>query len=362
MAKVLFVGTNDLSGKSGGSICSMRNYDVLVAIFGEENIVRYELCAEKQKTIWEKIRYYWALLFRKSTYHKISISREQLSDIDLLYVDNAYAARCISEFRKQGLKGKIIVFFHNCEYDFRLQGIGHVSRWKYWLQKKAVMHNESLALAQADACIFLTARDYNREKAIYGITPKEYVVCPITMHDAYHPSNSDMQRTGHTKPIYTFVGSYFGANIHALQWFMTKVLPHVNITLRVVGKNMNRLKNDIDCSHIEIYSDVADVAPFVLESDYMLFPLFEGSGMKVKTCEALMYAKNIVATPEAFTEYQIGDYSRVGACCEDDRQFIAAINSLNMPPYNSFSRELFLTLYDFPISVGIFRQLVKKML
>ena len=36
--------------------------------------------------------------------------------------------------------------------------------------------------------------------------------------------------------------------------------------------------------------------------------------MKVKTCEALMFGKNIIGTKEAFEGYEL-DYQKVGAMC-----------------------------------------------
>jgi hypothetical protein len=36
--------------------------------------------------------------------------------------------------------------------------------------------------------------------------------------------------------------------------------------------------------------------------------------MKVKTCESLMFGKNIFATTEAFEGYEL-DYDKVGALC-----------------------------------------------
>lgn len=359
--RVLFIGTNDLSGMSGGSICSMRNFDVLKRIFGADNVTHYLLPAETRSTVLDKAKYYLSMIFRKSVYKRLRLNPEQIMAHDIVYIDNAYVAGCIGDIRRKGFRGKIIVFFHNCEYDFRLQDIGHVAGWKFWLHKRVVMHNERMALATADGCVFLTMRDYNREKAVYGMEPKEYVICPITMPDTYNSSSPALQKEPHDKPIYTFVGSYFGPNIHALQWFVTNVLPYVNIRLRIVGKNMDRLRNDVDVTGIEIYSSVQEVTPYIIDSDYMLFPIFEGSGMKVKTCEALMYGKNIVGTPEAFEGYEIGDYSKVGACCADDKQFIAAINTLNMPAFNPYSRQLFLSGYSNHSAERQFKQLVEAL-
>lgn len=356
--KVLFIGTNDLSGMSGGSMCSMRNFDVLKSIFGADNVTHYLLPAETRSALQDKVKYYFSMIFRKSVYKRLHLNMEQIMAYDIIYIDNAYAAGCIDDIIRMGFRGKVIVFFHNCEYDFRLQDIGHVAGWKFWLHKRVVMHNERMALATADGCVFLTMRDYNREKTIYGMEPKKYVICPITMPDTCNSSFPVSQKDHHEKPIYTFVGSYFGPNIHALQWFVTKVLPYVDIRLRIVGKNMDRIRNDMDVTEIEIYSSVPDVTSYILESDYMLFPIFEGSGMKVKTCEALMYGKNIVGTPEAFEGYEIGDYSKVGACCANDKQFIAAINSLNMPKCNAYSRQLYLTKYSNHSAEQQFKQLV----
>ncbi len=39
--------------------------------------------------------------------------------------------------------------------------------------------------------------------------------------------------------------------------------------------------------------------------DYIISPIFVGGGMKVKTCEALMYGKNIIGTSESFEGYDI---------------------------------------------------------
>lgn len=39
----------------------------------------------------------------------------------------------------------------------------------------------------------------------------------------------------------------------------------------------------------------------------MVMPIFSGSGMKVKTAEALMYGKFLIGTKEAFEGYEIDE-------------------------------------------------------
>ena len=73
---------------------------------------------------------------------------------------------------------------------------------------------------------------------------------------------------------------------------MQNVYPHVNISVKIVGKGMNKLREHYNIpDNIEVISDVPDLKPYFEEADLMILPIFKGSGMKVKTCESLMYGK-----------------------------------------------------------------------
>lgn len=80
----------------------------------------------------------------------------------------------------------------------------------------------------------------------------------------------------------------------------------------------------------------------------MVLPIFKGSGMKVKTCESLMYGKNIIATDEALEGYEL-DYSRMGGKCNTAQEFIDTIKSFTdspRPRFNAYSRNTFLEKYS----------------
>ena len=69
-----------------------------------------------------------------------------------------------------------------------------------------------------------------------------------------------------------------------------------------------------------------------------------GSGMKVKTCESLMYGKNIIGTKETFEGYNL-DTDKVGGLCNTPKEFIDRINYFIHHPvtrYNPYAREVFL--------------------
>jgi len=96
----------------------------------------------------------------------------------------------------------------------------------------------------------------------------------------------------------------------------------------------------------------------------MIFPIFQGGGMKVKTCEALMHGKNIIGTGEAFRGYEV-DFEKVGAKCETAEDFIKAI--IEFPKrftskFNEYSRNLFLEKYNNDVVFKQFTDLFEKLI
>ena len=143
-------------------------------------------------------------------------------------------------------------------------------------------------------------------------------------------------------------------------WFVENVLPHVDVKLQVVGKGMARLKEEECMRGIDIKSDVPDLATYFLSADFMILPIFSGSGMKVKTCESLMYGKNIIATDEAFVGYEV-DYDKVGGKCNTAEEFISCIKDFEnhpRPRFNVYSRQMFLEKYSEAAVVEKFRKVL----
>ena len=125
---------------------------------------------------------------------------------------------------------------------------------------------------------------------------------------------------------------------------------------------MNQLKNKIDTNKITLYDKVDDLEQLIISADLFLIPIFHGSGMKVKTAQALMYGKNIIGTSEAFEGYDV-DFKRVGALCNTAKEFIDfftsnSINNLNK--FNSYSRKQFEFKYSFKATLKQFENFLVK--
>lgn len=87
----------------------------------------------------------------------------------------------------------------------------------------------------------------------------------------------------------------------------------------IIGKGFRTLKNDLECDNVKVIGTVEDVSEYFYRADFVIAPIFEGSGMKLKTAEALMYGKTIFGTTEAFSGYAL-DFDRVGGLCNTARE------------------------------------------
>ena len=88
-------------------------------------------------------------------------------------------------------------------------------------------------------------------------------------------------------------------------------------------------------------------------------PIFSGSGMKVKTAEALMYGKFLIGTKEAFEGYEIDE--KIGILCNNANDFIKNINKYSQQNliYNAPSRTLFIDKYSSDATQELFNSLLK---
>ena len=78
-------------------------------------------------------------------------------------------------------------------------------------------------------------------------------------------------------------------------------------------------------------------------------PIFYGDGQKVKTAEAMMYGKTIIATDEALEGYEIENVKGIFRCNTAD-EFIQTINNvsaLSREEYRVSVRDKFLNEYSY---------------
>lgn len=367
--KILYIWFKEPGGiPDGGILANTRNFYLMQDIFGKDNVdVLYVHKKDERISLLKKIQYLYN--FFNGLHNGITkdFIKEVLSvapKYQFIFLSSSLFGIIAKELKEAHYQGTIISHFHNVEsiyYD------AYISRWIPGRQIiiNCAKKNDRWSCKFADIRIALNKRDKDILEKLYNC--KIDYILPISLTDKFYeePHNNNTQTA--KRPLCTFIGSNFGPNREGIIWFIKNVLPHVDIKLRIVGKHMNKLKKKYEVKDkVEIFSDVQDLSHYYLDSDFMIFPIFKGSGMKVKTCESLMYGKNIIGTKESFEGYDI-DITKVGALCNSKKDFINSIKKYSKLPinkFNSYSRDVYLRKYSYEATLkkakGIFLGLISR--
>jgi glycosyltransferase involved in cell wall biosynthesis len=243
---------------------------------------------------------------------------------------------------------RVFSFFHNVEARF-FWGSFKVRRNARALA--VVIANyvaERAAVRWSDVRIALSARDGDELKRLYGRGAD--AVAPMVLADQL-PAGVPPQARSDRSPYALFVGGAFYANVEGMRWFAREVAPRVAIRTVIVGRGMEVLAEELAGNpHVELVGAVDDLANWYRDAAFAIAPIFDGSGMKTKVAEALMFGKHVVGTPEAFSGYA---RDVVEACwlSRTADEFVMAINAAaarDLPVFDPTMRGLYERNYSFP--------------
>ena len=346
---------------NGGDQATKRNYDMLCRALGMENV---DVCLihskENRSALWE---YAMGALYMPFGYffgltpRRVRELVEQAKAYDYVFIDRSVFGILAKALKEGGYQGKIITHFHNVEKQYFDDKMPKRLPFRNVLIRCAD-RNDAWACRYSDELIALNKRDAASLQHEYN-TPIGHVI-PISLPDKASLFSSSQEKTSKCLKC-LFLGSYFTPNNEGIVWFMRNVAPQVDITIRIVGKGMSRLKTDEPelLKQIEVVSDAPDLQPYIAWADVMVLPIFSGSGMKVKTCESLMYGKNIIGTDEAFEGYEIEE-GISGWRCNTAEEYIACIKDFTKQPrlhWNAAARALYLEKYSEQAVIGQFKKI-----
>ena len=239
---------------------------------------------------------------------------------------------------KQRLPGvEICTFFHNVEARFFWGSLRQTKTLhafavlivNYLAERKSVRYSDKL--------ICLSERDSRLIHRLYGHSATH--VSPMALKDK-PPEGNAPSHVAQGEKFALFVGGGFYANRVGITWFVKHVAPRIRIKTLIVGWGFEELKDELELDgKVEVIGAVDSLAQWYQGAHFVIAPIFDGSGMKTKVAEALMFGKKIVGTSEAFSGYE-GVADLAGWECATADDFVAAIECAQDQSLKSFYPEL----------------------
>jgi len=270
---------------------------------------------------------YWKLKLRNTEIEtKVENFINQYDDVDIIVWDHLRSSIFFVENNK-----KNILIEHNNEY------VAIQSRFtktkniilKYFFNKQAkIMKNYIVDIhAKMDKIIYLSKDDFLTLKKE---NPNKYQLMNQLLLDFQHQPYKVKNINQKIKLL--FIGSLdWYPNIEAIKWFLTDIFPKLNknnlYEFNIVGRNPSKELKKYIATHSNtlLHANVPSVEKFYLNSDVLIAPIQNGSGINIKILEALSYSIPIVMTSFAKRGYDDLDFL---SNADTAQNFIDEINRL----------------------------------
>lgn len=347
------------SPKGGRELLCKLNKNILQQIYGDQ-LVLFELPEYQlhgMKSTFNAFRGHIdgldkaAIAKALQTIHKENVTK--------VFVDGSNLGAIVAVLKSTFPQVEVTTFFHNVESRFFL---GSFKQTKSLRSLAVLMVNylaERKAVRYSDKIICLNERDSHLLKKVYGRGATH--ISPMALEDNM-PSGFAEQSPVQSDKFALFVGGTFYANQAGIEWFVRHVVPNISIKVCIVGRGFESLRTELEIpGKVEVVGAVDSLAEWYQRAQFVIAPIFDGSGMKTKVAEALMFGKKIVGTPEAFTGYE-DIAAQSGWVCSTVDEFVRAIKDANREVNVSFDpalRELYSENYSLPAAQERFKGIMK---
>ncbi len=337
--RVLFISKKFLDPSQGGrEMLSSLMFQSIKQNF--DNLAYYEVDSEKLK--YSKPGFFEKFFFGKIDGISDGMANSIINDIKNKNIDNVFLDGSNLGYFAQKIKTTfpnvcVICFFHNAEYKFFLDAFFKAKSLRslavLWINYIA----ERKAVLKSDHIITLTKDDSEILKKIYGKSAQTIV--PIALKDQFK-SEFQNESTSNSSKYILFVGGLFYANLFGIKWFIKNVSPYIKYKTIIVGSGFEAFKEDFErFKNVEVIGKVEHLDNWYSQAEYVIAPIFSGSGMKTKVAEAFMHGKKIIATSSALIGYDNLPENSYFKCNTKD-EFIDLICSLQKKEVLKFDDSL----------------------
>ena len=274
------------------------------------------------------------------------VERARREGVTHVYLDGSNLGRLARAVRKSLPGVQVISFFHNVEARFFLGAFRETGRPRALGVLVANYLAERMAARHSHRVVTLSERDSRGLQRLYGRGGTDLL--PMAMADRLDLAAAAAAGAGSDSYL-LFVGGAFYANEAGIRWFVDNVAADAGLKTCVVGRGLESLRPQLERpGKVEVVGGVECLQDWYLNASAVIAPIFDGSGMKTKVAEALMYGKRIVGTPEAFSGYE-EVAGAAGWVCRTKEDFAAALRQVQDAPPPRFDpalRALYERLYS----------------
>lgn len=328
-------------GRSGGAKFNRTVLRMLEGIFRKVDLCEFPLETPPLRNLKNTLQGYLSGLDGRIA--KGVADRAAEEAYDWVFLASSNFGRLAASLKRACPDVRICTLFNNIEYNFIVSRMKTERQLHLPLTLWATWRSERLIARYSDRAVVLNERERGELRRIYG--READMVMPIVLPDEWRGSPPARRGAGAATLTGLFVGSYFYANRHAVEWFARNVAPFTpDAAYEIVGSGFEAAKS-LESANVRVVGGVEDVGEYYGKADFVIAPVFRGAGMKVKVAEAMMYGKTVVGSREAFEGYDgVEEY---GVPCAGAADFIRAINSRKFPVgYNPAARRRFLEAHE----------------
>lgn len=343
---LLITKSLDKSPQGGRELLCKLNHDVLHKMYGDK-LYLFELSAERLHGVFA---YFSAFLGNidglnnGSILNAVSIINQDC--VGKVFIDGSNLGKLVSYVKLHYPTIEITTFFHNVEARFF---------WGAFIQNKSLRAlavlianylAERKAVRNSDKIICLSKRDSQLLYKLYG--RKATHIAPMALEDKYQASTTEKVVIS-SKKFALFVGGAFYANQSGIAWFVREVVPKINLPIYIVGRGLDEFREELEVpGKVFVIGAVDSLAEWYRDAQFVIAPIFDGSGMKTKIAEALMHGKKVIGSPEAFSGYE-DVVSQAGWLCHTTDDFVNAVFRAQIEiiePFDVNLREIYLQRYS----------------
>ena len=252
--------------------------------------------------------------------------------VALIHVNHVFtlgfARRLLQQVSRSNHRMRMILDTHDIQ-SYALEERRQINPWTHRFDTlERLLHSEIAHLEKVKVLVHLSVDDFNFFKL--RLPHNQHVLSLPTIDESF-VSTVQLAAQSPIDPIdLLFVGQSTPPNRAAIQWFFEQVWPLIadrGYRLKIVGAIGELVRKELPELHRAFSTcfvgPTAELAPFYFTARCVIAPMVSGTGISIKTIEALALGKPFVGTSKAYRGMPMDRIEQAGLRAHDTPQAFA---------------------------------------